>query len=75
MQARCIACHAAQPSQPGFAEAPLGIVLETPAQWRQYAERVAVSVQTRYMPIGNLTGMTEAERATVATWFARLGSE
>ena len=75
MQARCISCHAAKPSQPGFAEAPLGIVLETPAQWRQYAERVAVSVQTRYMPIGNLTGMTDDERAVIATWYAQLGAE
>ncbi len=75
MQARCISCHAARPSQPGFAEAPLGIVLETPAQWRQYAERVAVSVQTRYMPIGNLTAMTDEERATIATWYAQLQAE
>ncbi len=75
MQARCISCHAAKPSQPGFAEAPLGIVLETPAQWRQYAERVAISVQTRYMPIGNLTGMTDEERAVIATWYAQLDAE
>ncbi len=75
MQARCISCHAAEPSQPGFAEAPLGIALETPAQWRQYAERIAVSVQTRYMPIGNLTGMTDEERAAIATWHAQLRAE
>jgi uncharacterized membrane protein len=29
-------------------------------------------VQTRYMPLGNLTGMTDAERATVASWYAQL---
>ena len=72
MQQRCTACHAANPSQAGFAEAPLGILLETPQQLRDRAERVAVSVQTRYMPIGNLTGMTDAERAAVATWYAQL---
>ena len=43
MQARCVACHAAQPAQPGFAEAPLGILLETPAQISQYAERATIA--------------------------------
>ena len=71
MQARCVACHAAQPAQPGFAEAPLGILLETPQQISQHAERIAFTVQTKYMPIGNLTGMTEDERATIATWHAQ----
>ncbi len=71
MNARCVACHAASPTQAGFAEAPLGILLETPAQIEQHAERIATSVQTRYMPIGNLTAMTDEERALVAAWFAQ----
>jgi uncharacterized membrane protein len=56
---RCVACHAARPTQPGLQVSTL-------------AERIAVTVQTRYMPIGNLTGMTEAERATVASWYAQI---
>jgi len=68
---RCVACHASQPTQPGFAAAPLGIVLETQAQIQSKAERIAVTVQTKYMPIGNLTGMTDAERASIATWYSR----
>lgn len=68
---RCVACHAARPTQPGFLEAPLGIELETPQQIRARADRIAVTVQTRYMPIGNLTGMTDGERATVAAWHAQ----
>jgi uncharacterized membrane protein len=69
---RCIACHSSQPTQPGFAEAPLGILLESPQQLLARAERIAFTVQTRYMPIGNLTGMTDAERVTVASWYAQL---
>ena len=69
---RCVACHASQPTQPGFAEAPLGLVLESQDQIKAHAERIAATVQTRYMPIGNLTGMTDAERATVASWYAGL---
>jgi uncharacterized membrane protein len=69
---RCATCHAGRPTQPGFAEAPLGILLETPEQIGVLAERIAVTVQSRYMPIGNLTGMTDEERAAVAGWYANL---
>lgn len=72
MQARCVACHAAKPVQPGFAEAPLGMILESYAQTLLNAERVAFTVQTRYMPIGNLTGMTDEERTTIASWYAQI---
>ena len=72
IDARCVACHASRPTQPGFVEAPLGILLETRQQIDARAERIAVTVQTRYMPIGNLTGMTDAERAAVAGWYAQL---
>ena len=68
---RCVACHASAPTQPGFVEAPLGIVLESSQQILQRADRIASTVQTRYMPIGNMTGMTDAERATVASWYAQ----
>lgn len=68
---RCIACHASKPTQPGFAKAPLGLVMETPKQIAQNAERIATAVQSKYMPIGNLTGMTDQERAVVATWYAQ----
>ncbi|MDH3218812.1 MAG: urate hydroxylase PuuD [Gammaproteobacteria bacterium] len=69
---RCVACHASHPTQPGFAEAPLGLVMETPEQITTNATRIATTVQSRYMPIGNLTGMTDAERAVVAAWYAQL---
>jgi len=72
INSRCVACHASQPTQPGFVEAPRGILLETPEQISVRAERIAVTVQTRYMPIGNLTGMTDEERATVAGWYAQV---
>ena len=71
INARCVACHASTPTQPGFVEAPLGIVLESPQQILDRADRIAATVQTRYMPIGNLTGMTDAERTTVASWYAQ----
>ena len=70
MQQRCVSCHAQQPTQPGFAAAPLGVALDTPALVRQHAARIyQQSVQTHTMPLANLTHMTDAERAVVGAWF------
>jgi len=68
---RCLSCHAARPTQPGFAAAPAGIVFDTPAQVRQRAAQIHKQVvELKAMPIGNLTNMTEGERAEVAAWVA-----
>jgi uncharacterized membrane protein len=71
LDARCIPCHAAQPTQPGFAQPPKGVLLETSEQIGQNAPKIAETVANRYMPIGNLTQMTDDERAVVAAWFAQ----
>ena len=46
-------------------------MLETPEQIGQNAAKIAETVGNRYMPIGNLTQMTDEERALVAAWFAQ----
>ncbi len=67
---RCIACHAAVPSRTGVASAPAGVRLETPADIKRWASRVhEQAVVRRSMPQGNVTGMTEEERALLAAWF------
>ena len=71
VDARCIACHAAAPKQAGFAQPPKGIVLETNDQVAANAAKIAETVGSRYMPIGNLTQMTDQERATVSAWYAQ----
>jgi len=71
LDSRCIPCHAAQPTQPGFAQPPKGVMLETPEQIGQNATKIAETVANKYMPIGNLTQMTDPERAVVAAWFAQ----
>ena len=68
---RCATCHAEAPTQPGFTLAPKGLKLETPAQIIASAPKInEQSVVTRTMPIGNLTLMTDAERAVLAAWIA-----
>ena len=68
---RCAGCHAEKPTQEGFASAPKGIVLETAAQIAANAQKInEQAVVAKAMPIGNLTQMTDAERATLAAWIA-----
>lgn len=71
VNARCVACHAQSPTQPGFVSPPLGVILETIEQIEQHAVKIATTVQTRYMPLGNLTQMTDQERALMAGWYAQ----
>ncbi|MTV37233.1 urate hydroxylase PuuD [Duganella radicis] len=70
IDARCLACHAAHPTQPGFAAAPLGVAFDTADQIHQNAEKIYRQVvQTKAMPLANLTNMTDAERAQIAAWY------
>lgn len=70
MQARCIQCHSAQPSQPGFAAAPGGVMLDNAAQMTQHAQRIYQQVVVnKAMPLANMTQMTEQERQIIANWY------
>lgn len=69
IQARCVGCHAVTPTYPGFAQAPKGVVLETGDQVLSHAPKIAETVASRYMPIGNLTQITDTERERIALWF------
>lgn len=67
--ARCTACHSAHPSL--MPAAPAGVMLDTAAEIRSNAPRIILqAVQLKAMPLGNATGMTEAERQTLAAWLA-----
>lgn len=71
VEQRCIACHSAHPSQPGFAQPPKGVTFDTSAQIGQHAAKMAETVASGYMPLGNLTHITDAERKLIATWYAQ----
>lgn len=69
--ARCASCHAARPTQDGFAAPPAGVMFDTAEQIRANAPRIhAQAVASQAMPPGNLTGLTEEERALLARWTA-----
>jgi uncharacterized membrane protein len=68
---RCASCHSSQPTQPGFATAPAGIMLHTPELIHQNAAKLnQQAVVLKAMPIGNMTNMTPEERAEIGAWFA-----
>jgi uncharacterized membrane protein len=67
---RCISCHSDRPTQPGFATAPAGVMLHTPELIRSNGARIyAQAVQLKSMPLGNLTNMTDEERALIGAWY------
>jgi len=67
---RCTVCHSVAPVFAGFAIAPGGIIMDSDEQINTLSARIySATVATRSMPIGNLTHMTEEERAMIATWY------
>jgi uncharacterized membrane protein len=68
---RCAGCHSAQPTQPGFSAAPNGVLLDTPEHILARTEQMREQLATRAMPVGNITGITEEERAEMLAWIAR----
>ncbi|MDQ6675253.1 MAG: urate hydroxylase PuuD [Chloroflexota bacterium] len=66
---RCTPCHSAQPTQPGFPQAPNGVAFDTPDQIVERAQQIyQQAVVTKNMPFGNLTSITQDERDLLAAW-------
>jgi uncharacterized membrane protein len=69
VEQRCATCHSAQPTDDSFSTAPKGVVLDTPAQIKARSAAIEEqAVETKAMPLGNVTQMTEEERALLGRW-------
>jgi len=67
VQQRCVPCHSAHPTR--VAAAPQGIEFDTAAQIHAQAAAIKrVAVDSHLMPLGNATGMTQAERDELGAW-------
>jgi uncharacterized membrane protein len=65
----CAQCHATEPTHEAFAKPPQGIVLQTIEEISRNAAKIREQVVIqRAMPLGNETGMTDAERDLIAAW-------
>jgi uncharacterized membrane protein len=67
VEERCAACHSDRPTR--VDEAPKDVKLDTPQEIKAQAETIdQQTVQTRAMPLGNVTAMTQAERELLGRW-------
>jgi uncharacterized membrane protein len=67
---RCTTCHSQNPTHIAFPAAPSGVVLDTDEEI--VAEALRIHQQTvvlKSMPIGNLTMISEEERALIDAWY------
>lgn len=64
----CAVCHGMEPSWPGFSAPPQGLVLETPEDLRLSGSRSTAALASRYMPLGNVTGLGDRERDQLLSW-------
>jgi uncharacterized membrane protein len=70
VERRCAACHSDHPTK--VDAAPRGIKLDTPEEIKAEAQAIdQQAVQTKAMPLGNVTGMTQAERDVLGRWIAQ----
>ena len=69
MAVRCVTCHSAAPASPLFADAPAGVTFDTREEVEARLDRIlATAVDSRVMPLGNLTEMTDEERVRLGAW-------
>lgn len=67
-QRRCVPCHAQTPTMSGYTAPPKGVVFATRDDLAFRAPLIHTVVSTGFMPLGNLTLMSDAERARVVEW-------
>ncbi len=72
LQQRCLSCHSSDPSDKTFGTMPAGVSFDDPTRAKLLSDRIkARVVDTKTMPLGNKTGMTQAERDIISAWIAQ----
>ncbi|MCB9684755.1 MAG: urate hydroxylase PuuD [Alphaproteobacteria bacterium] len=66
---RCLGCHSEQPILAGLASPPKGLLLDSPEHIRAASDKIRANVvDSKIMPLGNLTAMTDEEREVIRRW-------
>jgi uncharacterized membrane protein len=66
---RCAVCHSETPVMSGIASAPNGVKMDTPGQIEALAALIRLrAVVLRTMPPGNVTHISDQERAVLDQW-------
>lgn len=70
VQTRCAMCHAVVPGYEGMLEPPKNVVLENDIAVANHAKDIVMQAgYSHAMPPGNITDMTDDERALIVAWF------
>jgi uncharacterized membrane protein len=70
IESRCTTCHSQTPTHIAFPAAPSGVMLDTAEEIDAEALRIhQQTVVLKAMPIGNLTEISEEERALIDAWY------
>ena len=70
VQTRCAMCHTAEPAWPGIYEAPKNVILDNDIAVANHARDIAMQAGYAHaMPPGNVSEMTDEERALIVEWF------
>ena len=70
MQTRCAMCHTTEPVWEGVYEAPKNVILDNDIAIANHAHQIAMQAGWSHaMPPGNVTEMTDAERALLVEWY------
>jgi uncharacterized membrane protein len=69
VERRCASCHSSEPTQEGFTAPPAGVRFDSAEQIVAQADAIRrQAVDSRAMPLGNVTGMTDEERELLGAW-------
>ncbi len=67
---RCSMCHAAEPAWDGIYHAPKNVFLDTDEAIAEHAREIYLQAGASHaMPPGNVSGITDDERALIVAWF------
>ena len=73
VEQRCVPCHSEEPTQSGFDSPPAGVTFDSLEEIESQADQIkAQAVDSRAMPLGNATGMTDDEREQLGAWIESL---
>lgn len=76
VQGRCGMCHAAEPFWEGVHQAPKNVRFDTPVLIAEQAREIYIqSGRSHAMPPGNVSLMTQDERAMIVTWYQSVTGE
>ncbi|MGY0554758.1 urate hydroxylase PuuD [Vreelandella sp. 2A-K22] len=68
IEQHCVQCHARNPEHAGFSAPPAGIAFDSWDEILGQKTQIQQVVTSRYMPLGNMTNMSDEERAIIAAW-------